>query len=660
MEMAGVVKVENRGMAGWKKLALLLLLSGLALILSACSYPGKGDCKGVGNDSDPTSGVATCVTSRTPTDSFRNEKESGPWYIQWIIDAIRTLLISTAAAAINITTGIFNLIFNQTASLDFAGCSDAWGPRNPLLNGSITCAAHGVWWNVTSVSVTVLLPLLVLWKLFSSGFLGAVIEEFRESMWTSIGKLIITGLVLYYLNLLYTSLIGFSELLFNLVLGGDGYQTVADIGFEIRRTAATLEGVQNLGMLALLVLISLLTSLVFLALGIAFFARTVLIIIMYVLSGPAVIAAASDEFRGWFLKWWQSVLALVISPLPVAVCLLLVQQASNLVLNASDVDRGPFQAGTDPYSFATYLIYVCCFLIAAAWFLVALTAQSGRIAVGAFRSGMKALGLGAGAAGLAVGVGAYAGSKALRGAGEALRNPSGNRPDASEIPGIKPQPASQPVTGQSVPSQNGQNLNDLGQSMRGVQLGLQELARTGASNSPQLPPPRSGGSGGGGNRWPGDGSGYSPSGWGSGSGPSAPAAPAATKESFTRSGTAYQEPGYYRVVVESSTAQGKGETTPPPRANPDVAKASYRYVSEEELNLTAYRPGTRVNYESGTYQTGSEEVKPPPDNSGRGFLETDPGIFDPPPLHRLEPDKAEPNQEKEQGLESPEQRKERE
>lgn len=574
---------RRRGLLRFLLLALMLI--SLTLLLSACAYPGKGDCRGVGNGSDPTTGVSNCVTSPPRTDNYQNQIEGGPWYIQWILEALKTLLVSLSSAAINVATAIFAAVFNSTASLDFAGCSAAYGPPNPLLGqDSITCVAHNTWWTVVSVAGISLLPLLAFWKIFTSTMVGAVLEEFRESLWVVVPKLIITVLVLYYLNLLYTSIFGLSEMFFDLILGGEGHRTVYDIGTQVQATVATLNGVNNLGMLALLTLLSLVVALIFVILGLAFFVRTILIILMYILSGPAVVAAASDEFRPWFFRWWSSVQALLISPIPVSACLLLVMKATSLVANSSDVERGPFQAATDPYQFATYMIYVACFLVAAAWFLIALTAQSGRVAFGALRAGVKAVGLGIGAAVVGTGLAAAGGVKLARAAGKAFPEGSSGSSKSGNVPiggfeaggeggvpnGFPPPPVYTPPTVQT-------GYSELGQSMRGVQVSLQEMARIGANPPPLLPPPLA----------------PLPANWSRNSYERQPLQ-LRTAEGSGASASAE----FYSVRVENAPVT-RNEPEPPTVTPPPVSEASYRHISESEIRESFNDPyhGARVQYD---------------------------------------------------------------
>ncbi len=580
---AGKPQIRSVPYRGLRRLLLMLGLMPLVFLLSACSYPGKGDCKGVGNDSSPTSGVTICVTNPARTDNYPNQQEGGEWYIQWILNAIKTILVSIASAAISVAIAITSAIFNNTASLDFPSCHTS-DPANPVNSpSSITCAAHSVWQTVNMVAGTALLPLFMFWRFFSATFLGAIIEEFSESLFIVIPKFVIACLVLIYSDYLYTSLFGLSEMLFDLILGGDGRTTVYDIGVQVQETVTTLSAVNNLGMLSLLVLISLITSLVFVVLGIAFFIRTVLIILMFVLVGPAIVAGTTEEFRGWTGRWWSCVQALLISPIPVAVCLVLVLKTSSLIINSSDVDQGPFQAATDPYQFATYMIYVTCFLIAASWFLIALTAQSSRIAFGALRSGARAVkvslgGVAAGAGIIGAGGGAAAQpyiddlKKATRYVGQERRVVEGFGGSVNSA-------------ASSAPPTGGTGFTELGQSIRGLQGGIQEMSRQNSSYlPPQLPPPGNG--------------------WGNGPPPSPPPSAPSSYDPPDRPGGGGGMAANVQVATISKSEVASSWPTPSNVSEGQIV----RYVPAAESYLDLYG-GKKVRLDKPS-QTQAKKVKP--------------------------------------------------
>lgn len=407
---------------------ILALLVAYALLLSGCGYPGQDPpCTG------SRSGEPGCTN---PAEGLEDSQPGGDWYVRWAFDIIRRFLSDVAINAVKGGVGIFWGLFANLGSTDFASCSGSGGG---FTGSSPTCSAYEVFVLVRSIAF-VLFPMLMAWKWAKSYFIGAFIETVYESALSFVPKLFLGGLALTFLDVIISGSFGLSNVLFETIIQGP--QTLNELSTKIignsdTEGVASLSQIDSIGLLLFLLIICLAASIVFIFLGVIFFLRTIIVFILFAVSPLAVVAGLSEEFRSWFGRWLETVQAMLIAPIPVAICLALVNAF------ASDIPS----AKTNPPEFMLSMIYVVSFLAIAAILMFRIAAQAGGVIFGAAAAGVGLLaGYGSGKAGAFLGrarssAGAQAeaassgGGATGREGGTALNNTTGGRAGSTSASG---------------------------------------------------------------------------------------------------------------------------------------------------------------------------------------------------------------------------------
>ncbi len=337
-----------------RKFIKLLLVTGLlvatSLLLSACTYPGQDPpCQGVNRAG------AGCPILGTIGD----DPNGGDWYVGWALNIVRTILSSIAIAAVKIGVGIFYVIFSNISSTDFAACNLAGASST-----SPTCAVTSVF-NTVRIIAFAFLPVIIAWKIFKSYFVGAIIEEVHEPFILIAFKTFLVAIVLYFMDYIVTGAFGLRNILFSAIIGGP--QTLSNLGAGIVNSVGSTDHVNNIGLLLFLTFICIVTGIVYIFLGLAFFLATIIVFILFALSPLAEIAFLTEEFKGWFYKWLESIQAMLIAPIPTAICFALVNVLTGTsCIASSNGDPNQLlcipQAHDDIAGFVLKYIYIISFL----------------------------------------------------------------------------------------------------------------------------------------------------------------------------------------------------------------------------------------------------------------------------------------------------------
>lgn len=387
-------------------LTLCSLLLGLALLLSACDYPGQDPpCVGANKNA---SGCAD------PVQKIVDDQNGGPWYVSWALDIIRSILSSAAINAVRLGISVFWQVFTNLASTDFASCTAGTGGAGP------TCTAASVFSMVNTVAF-IFLPLILFYKIFKSYFLGGLIEPLHEGFLSFFSRILVGGFAMLFLAVLVSGAFGISNILFDTIIGGAA--SLSDISKNLLGDCVTssacgsgigsVGNVKNIGLLLLMFVICLAVAIIFIVLGLVFFLRTILIFILFALSPLAVVAGLTEEFRPWFTRWLQSMQAMLIAPIPVAVCFALVKAFTGTIPAAN----------ADPAGFSLQLVYIGSFMFIGAVLMFKIAGE-----VGGFMFGVAAAGLGAVTA-----LGASSAARAFGNSGKSEKE--GNEVDSSVNPG---------------------------------------------------------------------------------------------------------------------------------------------------------------------------------------------------------------------------------
>lgn len=359
------------------------LCVGLALLLSACAYPGQDPpCVGANKNAE---GCAD------PVQKIVDDQNGGPWYVSWALDIVRSILSSVAINAVRLGISVFWQVFTNLSSTDFAACtSGGGGSSNP------TCSAANVFARVNTVAV-LFLPVIMFYKIFKSYFLGGLIEPLHEGFLSFFPKILLGGFVMYFLAVIFSGAFGISNILFDTIIGGA--QSLNDIsknllgdcggGSVCGSGIGSVGSVKNIGLLLFMTVICLVASVVFIVLGLVFFLRTILIFILFALSPLAVAAGLTEEFKPWFGRWLGSVQAMLIAPIPVAICFALVKAFTGAIPSAQG----------DPAGFILQLVYIISFLTIGAILMFKIAGEVGGLAFGLAAAGLGTVaGYGVGAA----------------------------------------------------------------------------------------------------------------------------------------------------------------------------------------------------------------------------------------------------------------------
>jgi len=364
------------------KLILIIgLLAGLALLLTACDYPGQ-DPPCVGSNKN----AEGCAD---PVQKIVDDQNGGPWYVSWALDIVRSVLSSVSINSVRLGISVFWQVFTNLASTDFASCGSG--------GTGATCQAASVFSMVNTVAV-LFLPLILVYKIFKSYFLGGLIESFHEGFLSFFPKIIIGGFAMYFLAVLFSGAFGLSNLLFDTIIGGAA--SLADISKNMLGNCpnasvcgsgiGSVGDVKNIGLLLFVTIICLLAAIVFMVLGLVFFLRTIIVFILFALSPLAIVAGLTEEFRPWFQRWLQSVQAMLIAPIPVAICFALVKAFTGAIPSANG----------DPAGFILQLVYIISFLAIGAILMFKIAGSVGGMAFGLAAAGLGMLTQGLVGAGL--------------------------------------------------------------------------------------------------------------------------------------------------------------------------------------------------------------------------------------------------------------------
>ncbi|HEX2911052.1 MAG TPA: type IV secretion system protein [Chloroflexia bacterium] len=431
----------TKRLSGLKLLLVPLCLVLLALLLTACAYPGQTPpCSGE-NANQPG-----CVNPVSKESIDPKNDGAGEWFIDWAFKILRQMVSSFAIGCVKLGVSVFWSLFSGQSSLDFASCGNSLSNGTPPGGQSVlraTCAANDVFLQIRNIAFA-FFGLLIAWKFFKSYFLGAVVDGLYESAISFTGKLLLGAFSLTFLALLVSGAFGLSNELFSAISGGpEELNRIATnlVGVNGQSGVGSLGNINNLGLLIFLALICLFVALEFIALGVIFLLRTILVFILFACSPLAVVAGLSEEMRPWFDRWLGALQAMLIAPIPVAISLRMVQAFSDPALLSS--------ADTNPPQFLLQLVYLASFLLIACLLMFKIAGSVGGfvfgLAAGAFAalggaavgyamgsaSGLSA-GAGRGKAGAAgSGGGTGEGSGAGAGGGEGSEeNPSGGSPFA--------------------------------------------------------------------------------------------------------------------------------------------------------------------------------------------------------------------------------------
>jgi hypothetical protein len=356
-----------------KILPICALLLGLALLLSACDYPGQDPpCVGANKN------APGCAD---PVQKIVDDQNGGPWYVSWALDIIRSILSSAAINAVRLGISVFWQVFTNLASTDFASCTTGNGGNGP------TCTAANVFSMVNTVAF-IFLPLILFYKIFKSYFLGGLIEPLHEGFLSFFTRILVGGFTMFFLAVLISGAFGISNILFDTIIGGAA--SLADISKNLLGDCGnasacgsgigSVGNVKNIGLLLFMFVICLAVAIIFIVLGLVFFLRTILIFILFAISPLAVVAGLTEEFRPWFTRWLQSIQAMLIAPIPVAICFALVKAFTGTIPAANG----------DPAGFSLQLVYICSFMFIGAVLMFKIAGE-----VGGFMFGVAAAGLGA-------------------------------------------------------------------------------------------------------------------------------------------------------------------------------------------------------------------------------------------------------------------------
>ncbi len=380
------------------------LLTGLALLLCACDYPGQDPpCVGANKNAE---GCAD------PVQKITDDPNGGPWYVSWALDIVRSVLSSVSINSVRLGISVFWQVFTNLASTDFASCSTGGG-------SGATCQAASVFSLVNTVAV-LFLPLILVYKIFKSYFLGGLIDGFHEGFLSFFPKIIIGGFAMYFLAGLFSGAFGLSNILFDTIIGGAS--SLADISQNMLGNCpdanvcgagiGSVGDVKNIGLLLFLTIVCLLAAIVFMVLGLVFFLRTIIVFILFALSPLAIVAGLTEEFRPWFGRWLSSVQAMLIAPIPVAICFALVKAFTKAIPSANG----------DPAGFILQLVYIISFLAIGAILMFKIAGSVGGMAFGLAAAGLGMLTQGMVGAGLSKSSESGEGS-----AGEGEKSTSGKR-----------------------------------------------------------------------------------------------------------------------------------------------------------------------------------------------------------------------------------------
>ncbi len=353
----------------------LLLLLGLSLLLSGCAdYPGA--------DPPCTGSQKNAPGCDPPTSGLSDNPVGGEWYQDWAFKIVQKMLSNLAIQAVQLSVSVFWSIYTNLSSTDFAGCGAGNGTGTP------TCSAVEAFSAIRTVAF-VFFPLIMLYRTFKSYFLGQWIEGWYESFLAICARLLIAGFCIASLEVIMTGAFGISNQLFNAISGGPeglneiakavvghGWSPGAPPGSILSQPAIgvlSVEYVVNVGLLIFILIICLLMALVFIFLGVVFLLRTVLVFILFAMSPLGVLAGTLDEFKPWFFKWFQSVQAMLIAPLPVAICFRLIGSFAQNVPSAHD----------NPPEFILTMVYIICFLAIGALLMFKIAGALGGVLFGA-------------------------------------------------------------------------------------------------------------------------------------------------------------------------------------------------------------------------------------------------------------------------------------
>lgn len=360
-----------------KSVLIIGLCVGLALLLSACDYPGQDPpCVGANKNAE---GCAD------PVQKIVDDQNGGPWYVSWALDIVRSLLTSVSINSVRLGVSVFWQVFTNLSSTDFAACG-AGG------SGSPTCQVVSVFTMVNTIAI-IFLPVILTYKIFKSYFLGGLIEPLHEGFLSFFPKIIVGGFAMYFLAVIFSGGFGISNILFDTIIGGA--QSLNDISKNLIGDCGSASvcgsgigsvgNVKNIGLLLFMTIICLAASLVFIVLGLVFFLRTIIIFILFAISPLAIVAGLTEEFKPWFGRWLSSVQAMLIAPLPVAICFALVKAFTGAIPAANG----------DPAGFILQLVYIISFLAIGAILMFKIAGQVGGLAFGLAAAGLGALTQGA-------------------------------------------------------------------------------------------------------------------------------------------------------------------------------------------------------------------------------------------------------------------------
>lgn len=450
-----------------KRFSIAILLVMLTLMLSACSYPGQDlPCEGAN---------ATQAGCANPAMQITDSNPGGSWYVNWSLDIIRPIIADGATSSVKLSINVFWSLFTSLSSIDFAGCVNNPSGGNNNSTPPAICTASNAYSTIQIVAIA-LIPLILVWKIFKSYIVGALIEQAHESFWSFFAKIFLGAFIIPFLPDIITVTLGMSDLIFSSIIGsaqsindvasnvlGHGNCTSSSGAILLQHTAnntvtamtttagnfgasapvalnhlfssatthtaainhladpttpsgcsgiQSLSQVKNIGLLIVITLFCLLTSVIWILLGLCFLLRGIILFILFCLSPLAVVAGMTEEFRPWLGRWLEQMQAMLIAPIPVAICIALVEAFSKSLPSAHD----------DPANFILQLIYVVAFLLIAALLMFKIAGAAGGVMFGLAVAGLSA------AAGLVTGgIGAgIANIKSGGGGGSATAGASAN------------------------------------------------------------------------------------------------------------------------------------------------------------------------------------------------------------------------------------------
>lgn len=454
-----------------KSFSIAILLVIVTLMLSACSYPGQDlPCQGAN---------ATQAGCTNPSLQITDTNPGGSWYVNWSLDIIRPIIADGATSSVKLSINVFWSLFTNLSSIDFAGCVNNNSNNNGNTTPPAICTASNAYSTIQIVAVA-LIPLILVWKIFKSYIVGALVEQAHESFWSLFAKIFLGAFIIPFLPDIITITLGMSDLIFSSIIGSA--QSINDVASNIlghgncdsssfvqhttinNMVMATTTGnfgasapfglnhlfattsnlaatpttpsgcsgiqsiskVQNIGLLIVITLFCLLTSVIWVLLGLCFLLRGIILFILFCLSPLAVVAGMTEEFRPWLGRWLEQMQAMLIAPIPVAVCIALVEAFSKSLPSAHD----------DPANFILQLIYVVAFLLIAALLMFKIAGAAGGVMFGLAVAGLSAAaglvtgGIGAGIANIKSG-GSAAGATGEETAATATYGAAGASPVAT-------------------------------------------------------------------------------------------------------------------------------------------------------------------------------------------------------------------------------------